>query len=635
MKKIKKTVVWSLVVFVCGIAFSVSGNKHETQTVDAIWGGWNYNPGWSARSEKSIVSACQILKSEGLTSIAASGVIGNFQSESGMNPYIREGIGNHANYGPSAGNLDPDNDSFGPGRGLAQWGDGTGRNGLGSSRWLTLVSYVNDRYKKAYPARPSASWNNFGDSDQSTVRSQWPTLEEQLTFVKKELADGNQGLTLAGYNQSATPEDAAYLFAAKYERPGNLAVSIEGRKSEARRVYQNYCSKTGELPVKQTLNSLKVGQSVKLVSNAGIAMDNSKITEEDKKLVGIILKKGQMVHQGNGLTFLSYTVKWSNGKTNSYADFDIKANSEELFKFDIGQSVKLTSTAGLAVDNSKITEEDKKLVGIVTNKDFMSHQWHGLIMPSYTIQWSNGITKSYVATDVQANNTELFEFGIGENVKLVSTAGLAMDNSKITEADKKLIGVVLSKEFKVHQWHGLTMAAYTIQWSNGVIKSYVTGDVQRSEEGVYHLSVGQGVQLVSTAGLAIDNSKITEADKKLVGLVVSREFKVHQWHGLTMPTYTIKWSNGLVKSYVTTDVQANSQVVFKMNEGQSVALMPNAGLDINNGTITEADKQMVGVIVSKDYMKHQWHGLVMPAYTVRWSNGVVKSYVDFDLQPKD
>lgn len=30
-----------------------------------------------------------------------------------------------------------------PGRGLAQWGDGSRENGLGSNRWGRLIKYVN------------------------------------------------------------------------------------------------------------------------------------------------------------------------------------------------------------------------------------------------------------------------------------------------------------------------------------------------------------------------------------------------------------------------------------------------------------------------------------------------------------
>lgn len=246
MNKFKKSVVRSF-IYLLSIILIGQVQLNASNVVQASWGGWGYYPGWSARSTTSVESACRVLISEGLTPVSASGVIGNFMSESGMNPYMREAVGNHATYWSkdAADRLDPDFDTFGPGRGLAQWGDGSGVGGLGGSRWLSLIRYVNTKYNKTYPERPTSSWNNAGDSAEATVRAKWPTLEEQLSFVKQELFENSQGISLATFNTADTPENAAYTFAVKYERPAakTLADTLALRKSEARKAYDTYCSK--------------------------------------------------------------------------------------------------------------------------------------------------------------------------------------------------------------------------------------------------------------------------------------------------------------------------------------------------------------------------------------------------------
>ena len=214
------------------------------------WGGWSYNPGWWNGEEEVLETCRYLIKQEKFTKEAASGIIGNFKYESDMNPYKREAVGDHDKYSDTelANRLDPDNDTFGPGRGLAQWGDGSGENGLGSNRWSKLIKYVNRKYDKKYESKPSSSWNNKNNSSKDVVMAEWPTLQEQLSFVKYELVNGvssRRGTLNFSKLNSYGVKDATYWFAAIYENPAEkkFQKTLNDREKEAQRVYKMYCSK--------------------------------------------------------------------------------------------------------------------------------------------------------------------------------------------------------------------------------------------------------------------------------------------------------------------------------------------------------------------------------------------------------
>ncbi|MFZ2851127.1 MAG: phage tail tip lysozyme, partial [Leptotrichiaceae bacterium] len=127
-------------------------------------------------------------------------------------------------------------------------GDGSGENGLGSNRWSRLIKYVNRKYDKKYESKPASSWNNKNNSSKDVVMAEWPTLQEQLSFVKYELVNGvssRRGTLNFSKLNSYGVEDATYWFAAIYENPAEkkFQKTLNNRKKEAERVYKMYCSK--------------------------------------------------------------------------------------------------------------------------------------------------------------------------------------------------------------------------------------------------------------------------------------------------------------------------------------------------------------------------------------------------------
>jgi hypothetical protein len=122
------------------------------------------------------------LKSLGLTDAAAGGVMGNMSQESSMNP--AEGGG-----------------------GLMQW--------IGS-RWTGLVNYARSRGLDPNSAAAQVGW--FG----------------------QELKAGDEGITLQGLNNQATPAAAADYVSNNYERPAAWAANNLNREAQATIFYQNF-----------------------------------------------------------------------------------------------------------------------------------------------------------------------------------------------------------------------------------------------------------------------------------------------------------------------------------------------------------------------------------------------------------
>ncbi len=242
-----------IVVFFFVVYDYFKSNQKEKINKNTIkqskWGGNRYNPGWW-NGEKSANLACEYLvKNEKFSPNAAAAILGNFKYESNLNPYKREGIGKHSEYGnvELAKRLDPDNDEFGPGRGLAQWGDGSGKNGLGGYRWNKLIKYVNKRYNKNYKPNVKSSWNNAKNSNEVLVRKEWPNLFEQLAFIKYEInngySSGNGTLRFKEFNKMSL-DKATYHFAAIYENPNkvHMKTTLVYRQAEAKKMYEK-CKK--------------------------------------------------------------------------------------------------------------------------------------------------------------------------------------------------------------------------------------------------------------------------------------------------------------------------------------------------------------------------------------------------------
>ena len=108
------------------------------------------------------------LTRNGLTPIAAAGVVGNLQQESSLNPSSVQ--------------------AGGPGRGIAQWSQG--------GRWDTLVAWAQG--KGLAPT----------------------SLNAQLQFLIHEAQTSYPGL-IAQLNQASSPAEAAQVFETTYERAGS------------------------------------------------------------------------------------------------------------------------------------------------------------------------------------------------------------------------------------------------------------------------------------------------------------------------------------------------------------------------------------------------------------------------------
>lgn len=221
------------------LVFILLCNISQVGMVIQAGNGW-----WNASIETG--KACEYLvKNLGFTKYAAAGLLGNFRQESNINPYVRERIGNHNTYSlgkEKADKLDPDNDGFGPGWGLAQWGDGSGLGGLGSGRWIELLKYVNTKYGTHYSAaykdsyRPGVMWN------EQSVRANVPNMYQQLDFVKHEMTRGSKYIvSQKELNEMSSVEETSDAILYRYEKAGTK--TSEKRKQYAREIYQQYCSR--------------------------------------------------------------------------------------------------------------------------------------------------------------------------------------------------------------------------------------------------------------------------------------------------------------------------------------------------------------------------------------------------------
>lgn len=125
------------------------------------------------------------LKSLGLNDSAAAGVMGNMSQESSMNPAEAGG-------------------------GLMQWING---------RWDALVSYA--RSRGVDPHSETAQVGYFG----------------------KELAAGDEGISLSSLNAAGSPQAAALLVSTKFERPDPKQANNAHREAEAARFYNEFSGK--------------------------------------------------------------------------------------------------------------------------------------------------------------------------------------------------------------------------------------------------------------------------------------------------------------------------------------------------------------------------------------------------------
>lgn len=239
MKKMGKVTKVGVVAFLCVSTLGSACGMQKGVDVDAAA---NQAAGWSVDANVEKQNVCLQLQKDGFTKEAAAGIVGNLQTDSTMNPYIREIIGNHNDYemGPwLAGQLDPDNDTYGPGRGLMLLGDGTATVGMSNSRWLNLIRYVNKRFGKNYPLKSEYAWNDDTYNDEDTVKSEWPNAAEQASFIREEMqkAKGQRG-NVKMLNGQKTPEAAAIYFNREFNGSSELK---EAREAAARDTYQKYC----------------------------------------------------------------------------------------------------------------------------------------------------------------------------------------------------------------------------------------------------------------------------------------------------------------------------------------------------------------------------------------------------------
>ncbi|MGL4662893.1 MAG: phage tail tip lysozyme, partial [Culicoidibacterales bacterium] len=234
----KKKLVFLMFVFICFGVTQTGVNIEAT-------GSW-----WNSDLETS--NACRyLIENLGYSKYAAAGILGNFRHESNINPYVRERIGDHNTYSlgkEKADKLDPDNNGFGPGWGLAQWGDGSGLGGLGSGRWIQLINYVNSKTGKHYTATFNDSFKNGVFSNESSLRGNIPNLYEQLDFVKYEMSPTSAYVSQIELNAMNSLEETSDAVLYRYEKSSTK--SQEKRRQNTRDIYQYNCNGIGSYNVK-------------------------------------------------------------------------------------------------------------------------------------------------------------------------------------------------------------------------------------------------------------------------------------------------------------------------------------------------------------------------------------------------
>ncbi len=171
------------------------GSSGANKTAATAGGGGCGEQGYAEGKRNSEANKQQIwgfLKSKGLSDIAAAGVLGNMDQESG-------------GFMPDAENwLDP------PCIGIIQWC---------FERRDNLITYAKEKV------------------------TEWSCLGTQLEFMWHEVTETAEGAVMVNLKAAKTPSEAANIWAREYERPG--ASEYAGRAEKAEKHYTDMTGKSG------------------------------------------------------------------------------------------------------------------------------------------------------------------------------------------------------------------------------------------------------------------------------------------------------------------------------------------------------------------------------------------------------
>lgn len=145
-------------------------------------------------------------KDLGITAAQASGIVGNFMQESGMNPHVNEGIGDKPiTYGGVEGGDH--------GYGWAQWSFG---------RKQDYLKYVDEQNKNGNPMEVGSPASNYG-------------------FLVHELKT-SESRTLDAFNSNKgmSPTEAAGVFRRVFERANEQLANDDNRITWANTLYAAY-----------------------------------------------------------------------------------------------------------------------------------------------------------------------------------------------------------------------------------------------------------------------------------------------------------------------------------------------------------------------------------------------------------
>ncbi|MGL4662771.1 MAG: N-acetylmuramoyl-L-alanine amidase [Culicoidibacterales bacterium] len=241
--------------------------------------------------------------------------------------------------------------------------------------------------------------------------------------------------------------------------------------------------------IKKYMFEINAGETVQLVSTAKLAIDNSAINEEDRRLIGIVVGRSVMMHAGNGNYYPSYTIKWPDGRVKNYVDFDVQNSSENNYKFIINQDVCLTEKSGLAIDNSPITAQDKQLRGKIINRAMMRHKGNGIYYPSYTVKWTSGKIQNYVYFDLIALKDDEINKSQTPNIQYASHVQNigwqnSVKNGELSGTSGKALRLEAIKLFfnNANENGDISYATHVqnIGWQNGVKNGELSGTSGRS-----------------------------------------------------------------------------------------------------------------------------------------------------------
>lgn len=314
------------------------------------------------------------LRAGGFSPAGAAGAVGNFQAESGVNPWVQQG----GPYGYTQ-KKPPTNPKPCPnvGTGIAQWGWQAGGNANcgGSTRFNALVDWAQ--------AKGKDPWN----------------LQTQVEYVLKEIEQykSPKGGSLLKYMSEVTDvSDAAYYFHKIYESSGDSRSAIQQNRIEpAKKWYKKFKNLQPESNITPAMSAVK----------GPVYILGDSLTVGSKKRIQSIYKKAK----------LKVTINAAVSRSTRQGISALNSSQAKKAK---------TWVIALGTNDPQSKSAYTKLVNQVTKKAGSRQVvWFTIYRPKHSAQSS---TNEAIRT--AATNTP--------NLRVVEFAGAAVNNGHYFQKDK-------------------------------------------------------------------------------------------------------------------------------------------------------------------------------------------------------